>query len=87
MMHEYPPGEHIEPADLMASNTDTMPAIPPPAQEMLRQLYGRNSVAEGRYHVRGPAVALANLKAPVFAAPCERQERLHGASGGTYADQ
>jgi polyhydroxyalkanoate synthase len=72
MMHEYLLGEHTKPTDLMAWNADTTRLPFRLHSETLRELYLRNAVAEGRYHARGRAVALAGLKLPMFVVGTER---------------
>ncbi|MBC8752555.1 MULTISPECIES: PHA/PHB synthase family protein [Paraburkholderia] len=72
MMHEYLLGEHTKPTDLMAWNADTTRLPYRLHSETLRELYLRNALAEGRYHALGRAVALADLRLPLFVVATER---------------
>ncbi|MEM5387826.1 alpha/beta fold hydrolase [Paraburkholderia phymatum] len=72
MMREYLLGKHTVPTDLMAWNADTTRLPYRMHSETLRELYLRNALAEGHYHVQGRAVALADIRLPTFVVATER---------------
>ncbi len=72
MVREYMLGKRGEPNDLMAWNADTTRMPYRMHSEYLRKLYLNNDLAEGRLVVQGRAVALTDIKAPVFAVGAER---------------
>ncbi|MFP3607113.1 poly-beta-hydroxybutyrate polymerase, partial [Paraburkholderia sp. SIMBA_053] len=65
-------GKHTKSTDLMAWNADTTRLPYRLHSETLRELYLRNALAEGRYYIRGRAVALSDLRLPVFVVGTER---------------
>ena len=72
MMHDYLLGQHGTPNDLMAWNADTTRLPYRMHSEYLNQLFLHNDLAEGRYRVDGKAVALNDIKAPLFVVGTER---------------
>ena len=72
LVHEYLMGNTTPLDDLHAWNAD---ATRMPARmhgEYLRRLYLGNQLAEGRYEVRGRAVALEDIRVPMFVVGTER---------------
>lgn len=57
--------------DLMAWNTDATRMPARMHSEYLRKLFLNNDLAEGRYHVGGKAIAMADIRAPIFAVVTE----------------
>jgi polyhydroxyalkanoate synthase len=57
--------------DLMAWNADATRMPARMHSEYLRKLFLNNDLAEGRYHVGAHAVAIANIRAPIFAVGTE----------------
>ena len=67
MIREYMLGQRGEPNDLMAWNADSTRMPYRMHSEYLRRLFLNNDLAEGRFIVGGKAVALADIKGPIFA--------------------
>ena len=67
MVREYMLGQRGEPNDLMAWNADSTRMPYRMHSEYLRRLFLNNDLAEGRFIVGGKAVALADIKGPIFA--------------------
>jgi polyhydroxyalkanoate synthase len=72
MLHDYLLGERQPPNDLMAWNVDATHMPARMHSEYLRQIFFENRLAEGRYRVEGRAIALRDIKVPVFAVGTER---------------
>ncbi|MCK5750557.1 MAG: alpha/beta fold hydrolase, partial [Oricola sp.] len=64
--HEYLMGERQPMIDLMAWNADTTRMPFWMHSEYLRSLFLNNDLAEGRYRIGGRAVAISDIRAPVF---------------------
>lgn len=71
MIRDYMLGQRGHAFDLMAWNADgtRMPARM--HSEYLRKLILNNDLAEGHYHVAGKAVAVSDIRAPIFAVGTE----------------
>jgi polyhydroxyalkanoate synthase len=65
-LHEYLMGERTPMIDLMAWNADTTHMPYRMHSEYLRNLYLNNDLAEGRWLVDGKAIALTDIRAPMF---------------------
>jgi polyhydroxyalkanoate synthase len=65
-LHEYLMGKRTPMTDLMAWNADTTHMPYRMHSEYLRKLYLNNDLAEGRWFVDGKAVALTDIRAPMF---------------------
>jgi len=66
LVHDYLMGERQPMTDLMAWNTDTTRMPYRMHTEYLRHLFLDNELAEGHYQVDGRAVALTDIRVPIF---------------------
>ena len=66
MVSEYLLGNRSQPNDLMAWNQDATRMPSRMHEEYLRSLYLHNDLAGGRYRVRGRAVAVSDIRVPIF---------------------
>ncbi|WP_420411328.1 PHA/PHB synthase family protein [Roseibium sp.] len=67
LIHSYLIGERRPPNDLMAWNSDATRMPYRMHSEYLRKLYLNNELSEGHFKVEGKAVALRDIKVPIFA--------------------
>ncbi|MFZ6759536.1 PHA/PHB synthase family protein [Undibacterium sp. Ji50W] len=66
IMREYQLGTRNSPNDLMSWNADTTRMPYRMHSEYLKHLFLHNDLAEGRYEVHGHAVALNNIRVPMY---------------------
>jgi polyhydroxyalkanoate synthase len=71
-VRDYLLGERQPMTDLMTWNADTTRMPYRMHSEYLRKLFLGNVLAEGRFMVNGEPVALADIRAPIFAVGTER---------------
>ena len=71
-MRQYMLGIRTVPNDLMAWNADTTRMPYRMHSEYLNRLFLHNDLAEGRYRVNGRAVALTDIRAPMYVLGAER---------------
>jgi polyhydroxyalkanoate synthase len=72
LVHEYLMGEPANPSDIMAWSADATRMPYRMHSEYLRGLFLDNDLAEGRFKVDGRAVALQDLRLPIFAVATEQ---------------
>lgn len=74
MVRNYFMGERTPMIDLMAWNADATRMPYRMHSDYLRKLFLRNDLASGRYMVNGNAIAIQNIRAPIFAVGTERDD-------------
>jgi polyhydroxyalkanoate synthase len=72
MVHDYLMGERTPMSDLMAWNADATRMPYRMHSEYLRYLFMNNDLAEGRFAAAGEPVAIADIRAPIFAVGATR---------------
>ncbi|AML53629.1 poly-beta-hydroxybutyrate polymerase [Falsihalocynthiibacter arcticus] len=71
VIRDYLLGQRGDAFDLMAWNADATRMPARMHSEYLRHLYLNNDLAEGRYHAGNKAIAIADIRAPIFAVGTE----------------
>jgi len=72
LVRQYLLGERPAMTDMMAWNADATRMPYHMHSEYLRHLFLDNDLAEGRYHLRGEPISLADIDVPIFAVSTER---------------
>lgn len=70
-IHNYLLGQRTDAFDLMEWNNDATRMPARMHSEYLRKLFLNNDLAEGRYHVGGKAIAISDIRVPIFAVSTE----------------
>ena len=71
MVRDYLLGERRAPNDLMSWNADQTRLPCQMHSEYMRDLFLNNSLAEGRYRVDGKAIAISDIRIPIFSVGTE----------------